>query len=290
MAGRRRRVLLAAILGVCLLGSCTSPPARSHAGTTSSADPTTQEVGSAPPGLPPGYRLAFSDDFTSGRLDPSKWTTCYSWAGPSGCTNFGNPELEWYVGSQAQVDHGALHLVATTSTVSGLGPSGQAATYNYTSGMVSTAGRLEFTYGYVEVRAKLAGGRGLWPALWLIPTSTEPKGEIDLVELLGQSPTVARLRYHWRSSSGLDQQLGHDVTGPDWTAGWHTYAVLWEPGLLIWYLDGVREWIATASVPNWPVYFVANLAVGGWAGPPDGTTPFPASLDVASVRIWQRPS
>jgi beta-glucanase (GH16 family) len=32
-----------------------------------------------------------------------------------------------------------------------------------------------------------------------------------------------------------------------------------------------------------------NLAIGGsWSGPPDGTTVFPATMQVDYVKVWQK--
>ena len=61
---------------------------------------------------------------------------------------------------------------------------------DYTSARIITKGKAEFTYGKVEIRAKLPGGRGLWPAIWMLGTNFENKGwpecgEIDIMEHVG---------------------------------------------------------------------------------------------------------
>jgi len=240
-----------------------------------------------PPSVPSGYHLAFSDTFGGPQLDQSKWVTCYPWESQGGCTNAGNRESEWYLPGQVVVSGAALHLVADRRTVTGVDANLQPETFDYVSGMVSTAGHFKLTYGYIEFRAKLPSGRALWPALWLLPVSGTATPEVDIVELVGQDPTVAHVTLHWTSALGSRRQDGTIVKGTTWTTAWHDYALLWEPGRLTWYYDGRAVWSTTSQVPSQPMYIVATLAVGGvFPGLPDATTPFPSSLDISSVRVW----
>ena len=61
----------------------------------------------------------------------------------------------------------------------------------YTSGRLRTKHRGDWLYGRVEVRARLPPSRrGLWPAIWMLPTDDAfggwpHSGEIDLVEHVG---------------------------------------------------------------------------------------------------------
>jgi hypothetical protein len=80
--------------------------------------------------------------------------------------------------------------------------------------------------------------------------------------------------------------------------------VEWEPDEIRWYVDGSRyhrvtsaTWYSTAAPGNdrapfdSPFHLLLNLAVGGnWPGSPNGTTVFPASLQVDYVRVSQRPA
>ena len=73
-------------------------------------------------------------------------------------------------------------------------------------------------------------------------------------------------------------------------SNWHTYAIDWSPGKIIWYLDGKETFrVAGPQVPSKSMYVIANLAVGGsWAGPPDVSTPLPGQMMLDYVRIYQR--
>jgi beta-glucanase (GH16 family) len=96
---------------------------------------------------------------------------------------------------------------------------------------------------------------------------------------------------HYPLADGSTGAHGTAYTGPDFSAGEHTYALDWSADQLVWYIDGVerkRERNA-AHIPHDPMYLIANLAVGGdWPGPPDPTTVFPNMLNIDYIRVWQR--
>ena len=248
----------------------------------------------APPGDAASWTPIFADEFSATALDTAKWTVCYWW-NEDGCTNKGNHEMQWYVPDGVSVADDLLHLTATQR----LAKDRQGNTYPFSSGMVTTghdgrpddaADRFSFTYGYVEVRAKLPSGKGLWPAIWLLPSSHESLPEIDMAELLGDTPELLRLHYHYKSS-GKSESAGKTVTQSDLSLDWHVYGMDWEKGAIVWYLDDVEQWRYTdqATISGEPMYLLLNLAVGGdWPGPPDDSTSFPAAMLVDYVRVWTR--
>ena len=146
--------------------------------------------------VPPGYtNLVFDDEFDGNALDTSKWN--YEVNGDGG----GNNELQYYTNLPANtfVQNGVLTVQANQQNYQGK---------QYTSARLNTLGKFSFTYGRVDISAKLPTGQGLWPALWLLPeppqvpnplpTSTMGQvgvygpwplsGEIDMMELLGSAP------------------------------------------------------------------------------------------------------
>jgi beta-glucanase (GH16 family) len=282
------------LLGVLALGAACA-----HTGR---ADPTVVAVATADPAasaiLPVGqggrWALLFSDDFNGTALDRQKWVTCYWWD-RGGCTNLGNKELQWYQAANVVVADGQLHLTAKREVAEG-----QGASYEYTSGLVSTgrgvaatsgATKFDLRYGYVEMRARLPAGRGLLPAFWMLPSSHEPAPEIDIMEVLGEKPDTLYTHIHYRVFLGGKREQEGVVKTPDLSAGWHVFAVDWGPARIIWYLDGKECWRFEDAdhIPTERMYLLVNLAVGGkWPGPPDRATHFPAEFMVDYVRVWQR--
>jgi beta-glucanase (GH16 family) len=203
-------------------------------------------------------------------------------------------ELELYQPGRVSVQHGMLILQAEKQNVTA--SNGQ--TYHYTSGMISTgpscdgcASRFTFTYGYMEMRAWIPAGQGLWPAFWTLLADESWPPEIDVFEILGNQPNEVNMTYHWDDGTGEGAKLGKAWDGPNFSSGWHTFAVDWEPSAITWYVDGVErfQYSETKNIVSKPMYLIANLAVGGdWPGSPDASTIFPAKYQIDFIRVWQR--
>lgn len=238
--------------------------------------------------------LVYSDEFNGSAIDTNKWTTCFWWDN-NGCTIVTNHELEWYQPGNVLVSDGTLKLQARKSSPI---QATNGHTYNYTSGIITTgpktwdtgnSPKFTFTYGYVEFRAKVPRGVGLWPTLWLLPATMNSLPEIDIMEILGNDPTTMHMHFHYQKN-GQEADDGVSWVGPDFSTDWHTYAVDWEPNAIIWYVDGVerRRFTDTAYIPKEPMYLLANLAVGGdWPGSPNAQTAFPSNLEIDYLRVWQ---
>jgi beta-glucanase (GH16 family) len=261
------------------------------AGSATAVSAPTGLVPTGPPAPPvPGFawQLRFADEFTS-PPDTSRWVTCYWWTATP-CAVTDDHELQLYNADDVYTQDGRLRLRARQAALTGPG----GATFAYGSGMVSGGGRpgavppgYTFTYGYAEARLWMPAGKGLWPAFWMLPASYDDRHEIDVVELTGDAPTAAEFHLH---ASGVPT-FGKIWRGPDFSTGWHTFGLDWEPASLTWYVDGVaRATYTGAGIPQEPMYLILNLAVGGdWPGTPDASTVFPAYLDADWVRVWQHP-
>jgi beta-glucanase (GH16 family) len=227
--------------------------------------------------VPSERELKVVDDFSGTKLDRTRWATCYRWhIGLDGSRNEGNDEEQWYLDEQVALDHGVLRLTADNRSAVGHHPSTR--TYKYRSGIVSAL--WSFRYGSIEIRARFPHGPGLWPALWLIPDDLTWPPEIDIVEIFGNSPTMAHT-FHPRDAP--TRQTSKPLKDP---TGWKNYRLDWDPGLLVWWVDGKEVFRVTEAVPNVPMYLVMNLAVGGVMGGSTVGTRFPAHMEVASVSLW----
>jgi beta-glucanase (GH16 family) len=240
----------------------------------------------------PAWTLVFRDEFRASGLNLRVWHTCFWWASTV-CSIQSNDELELYGPENVSVEDGVMRLRAESRDA----VAWHGRTYHYASGMAMTGGRLDekppgfkFAYGYAEARVRVPSGRGLWPAFWMLPASYGSRPEIDVMEILGHSPSVQNMNLHYVNRWGGHGDAGATWVGPDFSEGWHTFGVDWQPTEIVWYVDGVERWrFSDASViPREPMYLLLNLAVGGrWAGMPDSSTTFPSYLDVDYVRVWQ---
>ncbi|MFZ2490806.1 MAG: glycoside hydrolase family 16 protein [Thermoanaerobaculia bacterium] len=253
-----------------------------------------------PPAAAPGWTLVFQDEFDEATLSPAKWNVLTR-------EHSKHDELQYYVPDDVYLERGSLRL---RSRVRDFG------SQHYTSGRVDTSGRFAAVYGRFEVRAKLPGGKGLWPAHWLYPQNRDwamerlmadvvaagnekliPEdrpwySEIDIMEFLGHEPGVVYGTLHYHSFSGEKKSSSGTLKGDtDFTKDFHVYALEWDPDQIRWYVDGRMIHATRDGVPHTPHYLILNTAVGGgWPGNPDSTTVFPQYHDIDYVRVYQRES
>ena len=260
-----------------------SPKAKAKA--KAKAKPAVKKTTASPaPALltvPAGWKLTFDPSFAGSQLATSTWATCYDWVtNPSvGCDNNPTDEKEWYIPSQVSVGGGTLNLVAKQETTQGVSTTGAAKTYTCRSGMVTSKPSFSYTYGLIQITAKLPYGPGLWPALWLAATNDQWPPELDIME-------------HWYSEPQMKvydhtvgkQYLGGPVPTPaNLSAGFHTYSLMWTKDRVTWYLDGAQVFTTTSYVPQQAMYFIANVADDSTAaGACTGT------MEIQSVKVYQQ--
>ena len=243
-----------------------------------------------PPKTPPSnWKLTFDEEFTN---DLSRWQMTYPW---SARWNASNAEAEVYVDPSYMGTAGSplglnpFKLEGGTLTITADVPSAAVVPFlqghRYTSGMLTTYASFSQMYGYFEISAKFPGGKGLWPAFWLLPTNMSWPPEIDVVEVLGDQPTTLYATVHY----GAAGKIQFPLSVSDVTSEFHSYGLYWTKNYIGWYVDSKR--VAYAPTPvqlqDKPMYLLLNLAVGGnWPGYPDQSTPFPAQMQVNYVRVY----
>ncbi len=262
------------------------------------------------PANSPDWELVFSDEFSGSSLDISKWNTRYKSDLYGGRTNIWNAEKQYYVGDNEiingvnydgfEFNNDTLSIVGQKLNqpiaadilhpVQGL-PLTQ--TFDYSSGILSGHDKYAFTNGYMEIRAKVPAGQGLWPAFWLLPTSGGWPPEIDVMEFLGNQTNTIYTSSHFQDASGSTGTYSGGQTfigedGTNFSEGFHTYAAQWSSDRLTWFIDGQAVFEVKQNIPDVPMYLLANLAIGGsMPGNPDVTTPVTSHFDIDYVRVYQ---
>lgn len=250
---------------------------------------------------PAGYTLTFDDEF-NGAVNSQPNSANWNFDTGTGSDGWGNFELETYV---TDVQH--CHIISDPNATDGLalqieatdnnGGVGTAGTYS--SARINTIGKVTPTYGYIELRAKLPYGQGIWPAFWSLgtnlPTAGWPEcGEMDIMELFGQSDGTNMGSFHMGTeSSPIDWTADYTLpNGGLFDQAYHTFGLLWTSTGVTDYVDGNEYETHPSSSPGWvfnhPFYFLINLAVGGIPpGEPNSSTVFPQYLDIDYLRIYE---
>ena len=194
-----------------------------------------------------------------------------------------NGEWQYYSPSNINVHNDLLRIESRKERYKGR---------EYTSGAVTTEGIFEFTYGRIEIKAKIPKGQGIFPALWLVNSSENNwLPEIDIMENLGQYPKELHYVVHWENSSGGKERdyFKYTSDGIDFSEDFHIYGLLWEENKVIWLLDGEIVFETEAFSPSSPLFVYMNTAVGGiWPGAPDPFDDYPKEMQVDYVRVFQK--
>ncbi|GGB16338.1 family 16 glycosylhydrolase [Puia dinghuensis] len=250
----------------------------------------TDTTGYRTPKSYPGYTLVWSDEFNGNSLNTGDWNY------EQGGNGWGNHELENYTNrtQNAFVSAGNLIIEARQESYSGS---------NYTSARLTTQGKRSFTFGRIDIRAKLPVAKGMWPALWMLGTdiSSVPWpgcGETDIMELVGSNPNRVTGSLHWQQAGGSEGTYNNNYflpSGQDFSQQFHVFSIVWQNNSVQFlvddqvYVNGSSANVTSGTYPfNSPFFFIFNVAVGGdWPGSPDGTTNFPQRMYVDYVRVFQ---
>jgi beta-glucanase (GH16 family) len=253
------------------------------------ASPATPSPTPTPAPGPSGWTLVFSDEFdTPGALDPAKWGYEIGY--------IRNDEKQYYTSRTENVraEGGNLLIEARKEPYQG---------YGYTSASINTRGRFEFTYGRVEVRAKLPTGNGTWPAIWMLGTNIGQVGwpacgEIDVMENVGFEPTRIHGTVHTAAYNHVQGTAkGASVTVASPWEDFHVYAMEWYPDRIDVFVDGPKyftfrnEGTGSRTWPfDKPQYLLLNLAIGGSWGGQKGIddSRFPHRYLIDYVRVYKQ--
>jgi len=236
--------------------------------------------------------LKWSDEFDGGgAVDPTKWVA------ETGGGGWGNNELEYYTNSteNAFVNGGNLIIQAQKQSQGGR---------DYTSARLITKDKQSFTFGRIDVRAKLPKGQGIWPAIWMLGSDIDQNnwprcGEIDIMELRGYEPNKMLSTMHYGTSTADHKYKGTDLTlaNGNFSDDFHLFSVVRSKDQIRFFLDGKQYYTFTSNDAspypfNNPFFMVLNVAVGGdFVGNPTAatinTTTFPQQMVVDYVRHYQ---
>ena len=228
--------------------------------------------------------LVWSDEFnTDGAPDAAKWNYDLG----RGDNGWGNNEKQNYTNSATNVKVQGGNLVITAKKEASGGA-------DYSSARLKTDAKFAFTYGKVEVKAKLPSGAGTWPAIWMLGQNYASKpwpacGEIDIMEHVGNNQNVILSTLHYPGHSG-----GNGVTSSKTYANvsteFHVYKVIWSPASVNTYVDDdlLHSVPNDGSLPfNSDFFLILNVAMGGNLGGNIDGAFTQSSMEIDYVRIYQ---
>ena len=219
------------------------------------------------------------------------------WYYETGGDGWGNQEQQYYTRedtANARVENGHLIIEARKESYKG---------NDYTS--VRLNSEASWKYGRFEIRAKLPGGRGTWPALWMLADEQTygdqywpDNGEMDIMEHVGYDKGVIHGTIHTEAFNHIDgTDKGGSITVPTATSEFHDYAMEWTPNEIRVSVDGEQYFTFRNREQydwrEWPFdqkfHLLMNIAVGGSWGGAEGIddSAFPERMVIDYVRVYK---
>ena len=239
---------------------------------------------------------AFADEFDGERVDSAKW----AFDTHRNAAGWYNDELQYYAAARpenSRVEDGALVIEARRETL-------DKARFPDWGGQAYSSAKLvskePLGYGFYEIRAQLPCGRGMWPAIWLLPSGEQwpDGGEIDIMEMVGWDPNVIHATLHTAAfNHAKGTQRGAQTRVQTSCTAFHNYQLDWQRDTITIGVDGQAHMQVRNDQPGaaaaWPFTkpydLILNLAVGGaWAGQKGiDDAALPQQFKVDYVRYWK---
>lgn len=309
---RRPRNVLAAIAPVSstVTGAAVNTTANSTSAATgstvtgTSARTTANATSAATGTAATSTTYILNDDFPGSSIDTSQWVV-YNRLGDQA-----NSEVNAVIPANVVVTGGELQITSKFEDVTASDLTHGPTLVHYTSGQIAQKAT-PFLYGQVDVRAKLPGGTGTWPDIWMLGygwQATQPFDadymatfpvsafcEIDIAEFLSNVRTSVNCQIHYDPGTGQVNPGG--VVGLpssyDATSRFMVYRLVWAPGSAIFSVDPedgsgfqvVQTITGGGNVPNVAMYLIIHTAVGGIGGGTPNSSTFPQTMHVDYARV-----
>jgi len=231
--------------------------------------------------------LVWADEFNE---DGSPCSENWTYDVGNGSGGWGNQEVQYYRKNDPDnviVADGVLKITAKKEVYLG---------YPYTSTRLKSQGKFNFTYGKLEVRAKLPKSQGTWPAIWMLgsnfPTVGWPScGEIDIMEQKGAEKNRVLGTCHWlNSSNNANANHSDNTLISNASSEFHVYTLEWDKNKITMHLDNVKYYELTlnSNLPFHSDFFIIlNIAMGGTLGGVIDPAFTEDVMEIDYIRVYQ---
>ena len=225
-----------------------------------------------------GWNVIWNDEFNSNQLNLNKWDYQFGTGSQFGLDGWGNQEEQYYTNNSQniRIENGELIIQAINENIENS---------EYTSARIYSIDN--WTYGRVDIKAKLPTGKGTWPAFWMLPQNESyggwpSSGEIDIMEHVGCDlgrvfGSIHCDDYNHQDNTQQTESVPNIINVNDY----HVYRIDWNENHIKWYIDDNLFFTFNNDLGgsnSWPFdkdfYLILNLAVGGTFGTLGGDCEF----------------
>ncbi len=225
------------------------------------------------------WELVFEDRFNSGKLDREKWMTQSHWASQTLGRNFSQVgDLHAFSeGRNVSVDLNALKIEVRKEISHGMQwqvPYGFVEQeFDYSSGIVSTAGVEWWKHGILEAKVKYEPSNHLVDAIYLLGEETSP--QVNLLEMGVQN----RMGMLTKATDGIHAEC-ESISGLK-AGEFYIFRLEWNPNLLVWKINDREILTVLNNVPAFKMHLnMASIVVSE-------PTDLPHRFEIDWVRFYQ---
>lgn len=240
------------------------------------------------------YQLEWSDEFNKSELDTTRWSKMKRVKGVRSYMHFTHDERFYEFRS------GELRLYARHNN--NYIPKDTA---EYLTAGITTQKKSSFHYGKIEVRAKVKGAQGTWPAIWTLPeersyhtTKSKIYAELDIMEYVDKNDFVYQTAHNGYTLKDRKNWYNppHQIRSKIKFEKYNIYSVEILPNEIIFGVNG-KETLRYPRLENEEHQFyygiksflMLHMQVNppkSWSKGVDPTT-FPAYMDIDWVRVYK---
>ena len=260
-----------------------------------------------------GWKLTFHDEFDTPQLDDMYWYPAYRSGSREYLDRIGKSHLNRYSNHNAHyvIEDSILKLRVDRTLPWRSSPGTPCVSCITTSdhrfgadtSEVRILDKFSQKYGLFEMRAKCPVGSGFMSAFWLhqvdpLKQEYSPDGEVKSlaagpleIDIFEQRGIMMYDNKTWVDINTHFTEKGHFIHTIDTDAStdFHTWALEWEEGHLVWYFDGaVMEEYHGPTPPEKMFLLAALFQCEGWLGKIDPATNYPVDFDIDYIRVWAK--
>lgn len=241
----------------------------------------------------PAWALIWKDEFDGSSLttnqyglDTNKWSSVLPWTN-NGTNRWNSANDAYWIADQCTtVSNGYLVIINQTSPPTTFpGHS----TFYYESGWAQNRNKMNYTWGYAEIRAQYPNGTAMWPTWWLLGANGNWPPEVDIAERYPNGTMNHGMYYAGAGGAGTWTSGGQYPNDPIYSM--NTYGFEWNPGYAAWSKnDAVLVSFSSQYVPSQPVYMILSggVVTNGSNGGSLANQSFPAYFIIDYVRLYKR--
>ncbi|MCG8306797.1 MAG: glycoside hydrolase family 16 protein [Cytophagales bacterium] len=258
------------------------------------------------------WKLVWADEFEDTILDTLKWSKINLFTD----ADFGMSKEQWVEDWEKWKDIRNINCFSYTSDDPKLYDVARGMLYldgkvnedtltdprPYLQGAIKSKRKFAFQYGKIEIRARLEGATGAWPAFWMLSEKEihedlpHRNGEIDIMERLNHDDSVYQtIHSHWTIDMKQKQNPPYFAKGKIDPDDFNIYGLEWYPERLVFTVNGKTTYeypkLNGVDPCQWPFdqpfYVMLDQQLGGgWVGEIDPDD-LPAKVIIDWIRLYQ---